>query len=136
MLGAKASILFGIALLFSGVSSTITAGMAGGSIFAGMFKEPYDIKDTHTKVGVASILIVSTIIIFLISDPFKGLVISQMFLSIQLPITVFLQIYLTSSKKVMGKYKNTALNNVLLISVGLIITVLNVLLFKNLLTGS
>ena len=136
MLGAKASILFGIALLFSGVSSTITAGMAGGSIFAGMFKEPYDIKDTHTKVGVASILIVSTIIIFLISDPFKGLVISQMILSIQLPITVFLQIYLTSSKKVMGKYKNTVLNNVLLLSIGLIITVLNVLLFKNLLTGS
>jgi len=136
MLGAKASILFGIALLFSGVSSTITAGMAGGTIFAGMFKEPYDIKDTHTKVGVASILIASTIIIFLISDPFKGLVISQMILSIQLPITVFLQIYLTSSKKVMGKYKNTVLNNVLLLSIGLIITVLNVMLFKNLLTGS
>lgn len=136
MLGAKASILFGIALLFSGVSSTITAGMAGGTIFAGMFKEPYDIKDTHTKVGVASILIASTIIIFLISDPFKGLVISQMILSIQLPITVFLQIYLTSSKKVMGKHKNTVLNNILLLSIGLIITVLNVLLFKNLLTGS
>jgi manganese transport protein len=136
MLGAKASILFGIALLFSGVSSTITAGMAGGTIFAGMFKEPYDIKDTHTKVGVASILVASTIIIFLISDPFKGLVISQMILSIQLPITVFLQIYLTSSKKVMGKYKNTVLNNILLLSIGLIITVLNVLLFKNLLTGS
>src|SRR5659263_320907 len=66
MLGAKASILFGIALLFSGVSSTITAGMAGGSIFAGMFKEPYDIKDTHTKVGVGSILIAATVIIYLI----------------------------------------------------------------------
>ena len=136
MLGAKASILFGIALLFSGISSTITAGMAGGTIFAGIYKEPYDIKDKHTKIGVASILIVSTIIIFMISDPFKGLVISQMVLSIQLPVTVFLQIYLTSSEKVMGKHKNTVINNVLLISIGLIITVLNVLLFKNLLTGS
>ena len=136
MLGAKASILFGIALLFSGISSTITAGMAGGTIFAGMYKEPYDIKDRHTKIGVASILIVSTIIIFMISDPFKGLVISQMFLSIQLPVTVFLQIYLTSSEKVMGKHKNTVFNNVLLLSIGLIITVLNVFLFKNLLTGN
>jgi len=136
MLGTGASVVFGIALLFSGVSSTITAGMAGGTIFAGMFREPYDIKDNHTKIGVASILIASTILIFLISDPFKGLVISQMILGIQLPITVFLQIYLTASEKVMGKHKNTVLNNVLLISIGLIITILNVMLLISFLKGS
>lgn len=129
MLGSKASIVFGIALLFSGISSTITAGMAGGTIFAGMYKEPYDIKDTHTKVGVASILTISTIIIFLISDPFKGLVYSQMILSIQLPITVFLQIYLTSSKKVMGKYKNSIVDNIILLLITIILTILNVMLF-------
>jgi manganese transport protein len=123
--------VFGIALLFSGMSSTITAGMAGGSIYAGFFKEPYDIKDTHTKFGVSFILVASTIIIFLISDPFKGLIYSQMLLSIQLPITVFLQIYLTSSKKVMGKYKNSILDNVMLITIGIILTVLNVMLFKS-----
>jgi manganese transport protein len=131
MLGAKASIIFAVALLFSGVSSTITAGMAGGSIYAGLFKEPYDIKDSHTKVGVSSILIVATILIFLVSDPFKGLVYSQMFLSIQLPITVFLQIYLTSSKKVMGDYRNSTLDNVLLIAIGIILAVLNIMLFKS-----
>lgn len=129
MLGSKASIVFGIALLFSGISSTITAGMAGGTIFAGMFKEPYDIKDMHTKVGVASILTISTIIIFLISDPFKGLVYSQMILSIQLPITVFLQIYLTSSKKVMGKYKNSMANNIILLFIAIILAILNIMLF-------
>jgi len=136
MLGAKASIIFAIALLFSGVSSTITAGMAGGSIFAGMFREPYDIKDTHTKIGVGLILVAATVVIFLIFDPFKGLVISQMILSIQLPITVFLQIYLTSSKKVMGKHRNTVISNILLLTIGIIITILNVMLFRNLLTGS
>lgn len=131
MLGTKAAVVFGIALLFSGISSTITAGMAGGSIYAGFFKEPYDIKDTHTKFGVSFILAASTIIIFLISDPFKGLIYSQMMLSIQLPITVFLQVYLTSSKKVMGKYKNSILDNVMLITIGIILTVLNVMLFKS-----
>lgn len=131
MLGTKAAIIFGIALLFSGISSTLTAGMAGGSIYAGLFKEPYDIKDNHTKVGVAAILIIATILIFLISDPFKGLIISQMILSIQLPITVFLQIYLTSSKKVMGKHKNSLLTNILLLAIGIVLTILNVLLFRS-----
>jgi len=131
MLGSKAALVFGIALLFAGISSTITAGMAGGSVYAGLFKEPYNIKNTHTKIGVAGILVISTLIIFLISDPFKGLIISQMILSIQLPITVFLQIYLTSSKKVMGKHKNSTLMNLLLLSIGVILTILNIMLFSS-----
>ncbi len=131
LVGNGAGLVFAIALLFAGIASTITAGMAGGSIFSGMFNEPYDIKDIHTKVGVASILGISTVAIFLISDPFKGLIYSQMLLSIQLPITVFLQIYLTSSKKVMGKYKNSILDQVLLWSIGIVLTVLNVMLFMS-----
>jgi manganese transport protein len=71
---------------------------------------------------------VATVLIFLISDPFKGLVYSQMFLSIQLPITIFLQIYLTSSEKVMGIYKNSLRHNIALWVVGLTVTALNIML--------
>ncbi len=129
LLGNGAAVVFGIALLFSGISSTVTAGMAGGSIFAGIFHEPYDIKDFHTRVGVAGILGVATLLIFFIGDPFNGLIYSQMMLSIQLPITVFIQLYLTASEKVMGKFRNSLLDNVLLWAIALIITVLNILLF-------
>lgn len=128
LLGNAASIVFALALLFSGISSSITAGMAGGSIFAGIYKEPYDIKDSHTKTGVALTLILSAVIIFFIKNPFQGLIYSQMFLSIQLPISIFLQIYLTSSKKVMGKYANSTRNNILLWIIGLIVTGLNIAL--------
>jgi len=131
IVGNFAAFVFGVALLFSGISSTMTAGMAGGTIFAGLFNEPYDIKDRHTKVGVIGILTSATFAIFLISDPFKGLIYSQMLLSIQLPITVFLQIYLTSSKKVMGKYKNSIYDRIVLLAIGIILTVLNILLFAS-----
>ena len=134
LLGSGAAVVFAVALLFSGISSTATAGMAGGSIFAGIFKEPYDIKDSHTKIGIIGILVLSTILIFFIGDPFDGLIYSQMFLSIQLPITVFVQFYLTSSKKVMGKYKNSIIDNILLSFISVIITVLNILLFISFLT--
>jgi manganese transport protein len=131
LLGKGAAVVFGIALLFAGISSTTTAGMAGGSIFAGMFKEPYDIKDLHTKIGVGFILSLATVVIFMIADPFKGLLYSQMLLSIQLPITIFLQIYLTSSAKVMGQYKNSPLDQSVLWLVGIIVTILNILLLKS-----
>ncbi|MDM8159465.1 Nramp family divalent metal transporter [Labilibaculum sp. K2S] len=129
LLGEHAAFVFAIALLFAGLASTITSGMAAGSIFAGMFKEPYDIKDNHSRLGVAISLIVALVIIFFISNPFQGLIISQMILSIQLPFTIFLQVYLTSSPKVMGKYKNSPLSKYTLYAMGGIITLLNIALF-------
>ena len=129
LLGNNAAVVFAVALLFSGISSSITSGMAGGTIFSGMYQEPYDIKDNHSHLGVAFSLILAMIIIFLIGDPFKGLIISQMILSIQLPFTVFSQVYLTSSEKVMGKYKNDLFHKIILYLLGIIVTILNVLLF-------
>ncbi|MDD3078192.1 MAG: Nramp family divalent metal transporter [Paludibacter sp.] len=129
LLGNNAAVVFAVALLFAGVASTTTSGMAAGTIFAGMYKEPYDIKDNHSRVGVMISLLFALGIIFLISNPFKGLIFSQMFLSIQLPFTIFLQVYLTSSEKVMGKYKNSAYTKYLLISLGVIVSILNIALF-------
>ncbi len=106
--------------------------MAGGSIVAGLFKEPYDIKDLHTKLQASeAILSLATVAIFMIGDPFRGLVYSQMFLSIQLPITIFLQIYLTSSAKVMGQYRNSTLDQTVLWMIGIVVTVLNLMLLKS-----
>jgi len=128
LLGNTASVVFAIALLFAGISSSVTAGMAGGSIFAGMFGKNYNIDDKHTKLGIGITLVGAAIVIFFITNPFKGLIYSQMLLSIQLPITIFLQIYLTSSKKVMGKYANTPLNKITLWIIALIVTGLNIML--------
>jgi len=129
LLGNNAAVVFAVALLFSGVASTITSGMAAGSIFAGMYKEPYDIKDNHSRLGVALSLVLAFGIIMLITNPFQGLIISQMILSIQLPFTIFLQVYLTSSPKVMGKYRNTLFSKILLYSLGVIVAILNIALF-------
>jgi manganese transport protein len=135
LLGNNAGFIFAVALLCAGIASTITSGMAAGSIFAGIYSEPFDIKDNHSRTGVVLSLVAALIIIFLIGDPFKGLLISQMVLSIQLPITIFLQIYLTSSEKVMGKYKNSTLSKVSLYTLGVIVTILNIVLFVSVVTG-
>lgn len=128
LLGSNAVIIFAVALLFAGVSSSMTSGIAAGSIFAGMYDEPYNIKDIHSRVGILISLGVALLIIFMIGDPFKGLIISQAILSMQLPITVFLQVRLTSSKEVMGKYANTIFTKIMLYGIASIVTFLNVLL--------
>ncbi|WP_245732460.1 Nramp family divalent metal transporter [Propionispora vibrioides] len=135
LLGNTASVIFALALLFAGFSSTSTAGMAAGSIFAGIFREPYNIKDVHTRWGVALTYFFAVLVIYFISDPFIGLVYSQIILSIQLPITIFLQIYLTSSHRVMGKYANKLRLKVILAVIGIIVSLLNIGLLIDALTS-
>ena len=128
LLGNYATVIFAVALLFSGISSSITSGMAAGSIFAGFFGEPYYIKDSHSALGVAVSLLMALGLIFVISDPFRGLIYSQMMLSIQLPITIFLQIYLTSSRKVMKDRANGPAFKISLLVIGCIVTGFNLML--------
>ena len=45
ILGPASSTIFAVALLFAGLSSSVTAGMAAGTITAGMFDEEYDIHN-------------------------------------------------------------------------------------------
>lgn len=126
LLGNNAAVIFALALLMAGISSTITSGMAAGSIFAGMFGESYHIKDSHSQVGVVLSLGVALLLIFFIGDPFKGLLISQMVLSLQLPFTVFLQVGLTSSARVMGKYANGRWSSGVLYFIASVVTILNI----------
>ena len=132
LLGENAAVVFALALLMAGLSSTVTSGMAAGSIFAGMFREPYDITDSHSRWGVLLSLVVALVIIMVVSNPFMGLVYSQMVLSIQLPVTIFLQVYLTSSERVMGIYKNKVSTKYMLYMLGGIVSVLNVALLASL----
>jgi manganese transport protein len=132
LLGGSAQIVFAIALLFSGIASSITAGIAAGSIFAGFYGEPYNIQHRHSRVGVAISLLLALAAIFAIDNPFQGLIYSQMLLSIQLPITIGLQIYLTSSKRVMKNYVNGPMFKISLLIVGAIVIILNLKLLASL----
>jgi manganese transport protein len=131
LLGNASHIVFAGALIFAGLASSVTAGMAGGSIFSGIFNEPYDIRDTHSKVGVGLVLLLALAVVFFITDPFMGMVYSQVCLSVQLPFSVFLLLALTSSKKVMGKYAASPLERAALWIAAATITALNILLLLN-----
>jgi len=131
LLGSHAALVFAVALLFAGIASTITSGMAAGSIVAGFFGEPYDIKDSHSRLGIAVSFVFALLIIFFITNPFHGLIYSQMILSIQLPVTIFVQVWLTSSEKVMGQHKNGKGSMALLLAMGTIVAILNFVLFAS-----
>ena len=125
LLGNNAAFVFATALLFAGVSSSISSALAGGSIFAGYFSEPLDVADSHSRLGIVISIGFATLAVFFLTDPFQGLIWSQVILSIQLPWTVFGLIALTSSERVMGIHRNTGIEKWLLWGVAALISILN-----------
>ena len=71
----------------------------------------------------------------LLPSPFKGILWSQIALSLQLPFTIIPLILLTSSKKVMGDYANRPYGLVMLWIVGLVVIGLNVALLVDIARG-
>jgi manganese transport protein len=128
ILGRAAGIVFAVALLAAGLSAAVTAGMTGATVTAGISGRPYDMKDNRSRIGAAVTILGALLVTLPLRNVFRGLVASQMLLSIQLPITVFTLIALTSSRKVMGRFVNTRANLVSLVLVGGLIVALNILL--------
>ncbi len=128
LLGDSAALVFALALVLSGFSSSITAAMAGGSIFAGISGEPLDLSDSHSRAGVLITIAGAILVIFFLRNPFEGILWSQIMLSIQLPWTIIALIALTSSARVMGKFVNPAGHKVMLWMIAIVVICLNVAL--------
>ncbi|OGQ99411.1 MAG: Mg2+/Co2+ transporter [Deltaproteobacteria bacterium RIFOXYD12_FULL_57_12] len=136
LLGNNAARVFALALLMAGFSSAVSSALAGGSIFAGWFGEPLDVHDNHSRLGVLISVSVAALLILLLTDPFQGLIWSQVALSIQLPWTLLALIMLTSSAKVMGEHRNKGVEKAVLWGIALFITGLNAILLFSLLQGT
>ncbi len=123
--GPAASTIFAVALLFAGFSSSVTAAMAGGSIFAGFFGEPLDLRDSHSRAGALITILGGLAFIFFLKDPFQGIIWSQIALSIQLPLTIAALVFLTSSRRVMGKFANYRSSKLLLAAIAAAVIILD-----------
>ena len=103
---AAASILFAVALLASGQSSTITGTLAGQVVMEGFMH--WRINPWVRRMLTRSLAILPAVIIIGIrgnSSVNDLLTLSQVILALQLPFAMFPLLHLTSSRKRMGKWK-------------------------------
>lgn len=126
--GNLAEVLFGVALLCAGIASSITACLAGGTVFTGFLGKEIDPQKRWFRAGVFITAVPAIILIMVLTDAYQTLIWSQVILSMQLPLTIIPLIVLTRSRKVMGEFANGRFENLLLYICGAIIIVLNALL--------
>ncbi len=127
LLGAAiAPILFAIALLCSGLASTVTATMAGQIVMEGFLriKLPLYARRLLTR-GTAIVPAVVMIYMFGEKGATELLIISQVVLSLQLPFAVVPLVMFSMDKKKMGNFKAPTWLLTLAIMIAILVIVLN-----------
>jgi manganese transport protein len=122
-----ASILFGVALLCSGQSSTMTGTMAGQIVMEGFLSirmRPWLRRLTTRTLAI----IPAAITIYLAGEQgtFRLLVLSQVILSMQLPFAVIPLLHFTGDRKRIGAFVNRRWVQILAWTVAAVIVALNV----------
>jgi len=133
---SAASAIFGIALLASGQSSTLTATLAGQIVMEGFlqFRLPSWLRRLITRL-LAVIPALIAIIIFGENSTTRLIILSQVILGLQLPFAVIPLVMFTSNRNLMGEFVNPLWLKSLAWLVAIIIVGLNVWLLLQSILG-
>ena len=133
--GQLAGILFAIALVFSGISSSITVSMAEANIITGFLGKPEDPRTALYRSAVLVTSIPAVLIILFSADTFRILILSQVILSIQLPFTLIPLLLLSRNSRIMGSFKSRNLEFTAASIISALVIGLNIYFFYTTLTG-
>jgi manganese transport protein len=130
LIGGGAALMFAVALLASGASSSSVGTYAGQVVMAGFInvRVPVLLRRAVTMLPALIVLAVGT-------SPTSALVLSQVVLSFGIPLALVPLVVLTSQRSVMGTHVNARLTTTAAYGVAALITVMNAFLIGQTLLG-
>ena len=132
-----AATLFAVALLASGLNSTVTATLTGQIVMEGFIR--FQLKPWVRRLVTRGIAIVPAVIVSVIygeSGTAELLVLSQVILSLQLPFAIVPLVAFTANRKLMNGLPAPRWQTVLCALIALIIIALNINLIIDVATGA
>jgi manganese transport protein len=130
LLGRGAAVVFAVALLCSGLSSSTVGVMAGQVIIEGFLNIKFPIFLRRSITVIPALVVIG-----IGSDPLKILIDSQVLLSFTLPAALIPLLLLTNRERVMGDFRSAVRTRIAGWTVATIILALNAVLLVQLATG-
>lgn len=130
-----ASVIFAVALLASGQSSTLTGTMAGQIVMEGFLS--FRMRPWLRRLTTRMLAVIPAVLtIYFIGDKgtYQLLILSQVILSLQLPFAVLPLVAFTSDRRRMGQFVNPWWVKIIAWSTGVLIVGLNLRLIAGTLT--
>jgi Mn2+/Fe2+ NRAMP family transporter len=128
LLGAYASLFFGLGLFAAGLTSAITAPLAASYAIAGVFNWQTELTDWRFKAVSLVIIGIGILVSVSGANPFVIIVLAQAANAILLPISAVLLLMVCNNATMMGQAKNSMSNNAAALLV--IFTVLGLAAYK------
>jgi len=114
LLGPAAPLFFGIGLFAAGLTSSITAPLAGAYAAAGAFGWKADLKGARFRMLWGFILLTGMFFgIFLGASPYRIILLAQAGNGIVLPLTLILLLIVVNRKAILGRARNGRIANAL-----------------------
>ncbi len=123
LLGSAASVVFAVALLASGLSSSSVGTMAGQVIMQGFLHRHIPVWLRRGVTMVPALIVIAAGL-----DPTRTLVISQVLLSFGLPFAIIPLILFTRRRDIMGELVNRRITTAVAVIVAIFIILLNLYL--------
>lgn len=125
-MGTFAKPFMAIGLVAAGVSSAVCTPMGVSYVLAGLFGWKTNRSDKRYTVTNFLVLITGIIVAGMGFNPIALIMAAQMVNGVVLPVVVGVTIYLTASRRIMGEFANSTLENVLGTAIFIISLILGV----------
>ena len=132
LLGGMAHYFFAIGLCAAGLTSAITAPLAGAYAVCGMLGWSTQMSNTRFKLVAIIILVFGALVASLGLDPVAVIIFAQAANGLLLPIVTCYLVWLVNQKSVMKGYTNSLLLNLVIVPVILLIFGLSLYKLSNL----
>jgi manganese transport protein len=133
--GSLARLLFGIALLLAGLGSSITSSMAEANVLTGYLGRSEDPRSRFYRMSLFVLALPALGVIMAGLNSYTVLLLSQVVLSIQLPLTILPLIVVAGDRRLMGDLAGGAIERVLASAAGLLVVGLNFFLLYTVIGG-
>lgn len=124
LLGSWSRLFMSIGLFAAGLSSAIATPLGASYTLAGLLGWKYDNSDKRFKYVNLSVVFIGSVVSGLGLNPLTIILVAQALNGIILPVIAIYLVYITSSKKQLGEYRNIAVLKCLGFAVALVTVVL------------
>jgi NRAMP (natural resistance-associated macrophage protein)-like metal ion transporter len=124
LLGDWAKIFMSVGLFAAGISSSVTAPLAAAYAMAGILGWERNMKDMRFRAIWAVIIIVGIVLSGIGLKPIQAIHFAQAANGLLLPLIAIFLLFVMNSKKLLGKYVNKTISNVL----GVVVVVITIVL--------
>ncbi len=133
LFGSSAKVIFSIGLCAAAFSSMMVNSVIGGGLLADGLGMGRSMNDRSTKIFIVAILLIGMLVaLFFKGNAIYALIMAQASSILAVPLIAFGLLLILNNKKVMGKYRNNLLQNIIAVTGFIVVCLMVYFMYQNL----